>query len=49
MIELPDRAARERLAPLFGASRDILLTACLQGYAGRAAISQSGRSAARPA
>lgn len=46
MIELPDRAARERLAPLFGASRDILLTACLQGYAGRAAISQSGRSAA---
>ena len=46
MIELPDRAARERLAPLLGASRDILLTACLQGYAGRAAISQSGRSAA---
>lgn len=46
MIELPDRAARERLAPLFGAPQDTLLTACVQGYAGRAAISQSGRSAA---
>ena len=46
MIELHGRAARAGLAPMFGAPEDILLTACLQGYTGRAAISQSGRSVA---
>lgn len=46
MIELHGRAARAGLAPMFGAPKDILLTTCLQGYTGRAAMTENGRSAA---